>query len=204
MHLELLVEEPSIEAALLHLLPKILPAGCTFAVRVFQGKKDLMARLPARLRAYARTLTADERLVVLVDEDRQDCRALKGQLERAALQAGLTTRSQELPGLPCQVLNRIAIEELEAWFFGDIQALREVYPRLPESLGRKAGLRNPDAIPGGTWETLERVLQRAGYYPGGLSKIEVARQVAARMEPARNSSRSFQVFRDGLQALVQA
>jgi hypothetical protein len=33
-------------------------------------------------------------------------------------------------------LNRIAVEELEAWFFGDIEALRAVYPKLSATLGR--------------------------------------------------------------------
>lgn len=202
MHLEFLVEEPSIEAALIHLLPKILPAECSFAIRVFQGKPDLLAQLPARLRAYAARSGWQDRIIVLIDEDRQDCHALKTQLEQAAQLVGLITRSQVLPGMPFQVLNRIVIEELEAWFFGDLPALRQVFPRLPENLAQKADFRNPDAIRGGTWEALERVLQKAGYFPGGLLKIEVARQVSAQMEPARNTSHSFQVFLAGLQAIL--
>jgi hypothetical protein len=202
MHLEFLVEERSAEAALIHILAKILPPDCRYDIRVFQGKQDLLEKLPVRLRAYASTMTPDDRLIILVDEDRQDCHALKARLEQAAHYAGLITRSQVLPGMPCQVLNRIAIEELEAWFFGDVLALRQAYPRLPEGLARKAGSRNPDAISGGTWEALQRTLQKAGYFPGGLAKIEVARQVAAYMDPDRNTSRSFQVFRDSLRAMV--
>ena len=56
-------------------------------------------------------------------------------------------------------------------------------------------------IIGGTWETLERVLQRAGHYSGGLSKIELARTMAAHMDPARNTSASFNCFAEGLAAL---
>ncbi len=55
---------------------------------------------------------------------------------------------------------------------------------------------------GGTWESLERVLQKAGYHAGGLSKLKAAREISIHMDPVRNRSRSFQVFRDGLLKLV--
>lgn len=51
-HVEVLVEEPSTEAALQILLPKILGAT-SFAIHPHQGKSDLLAKLPAKLRAYA-------------------------------------------------------------------------------------------------------------------------------------------------------
>lgn len=99
------------------------------------------------------------------------------------------------------VLNRIAIEELEAWFFGDVEALRAAYPKVPATLGSQARYRDPDAIVGGTWEALERVLQGKGYHRGGLQKIKAAKEIAAHMDPARNRSRSFRVFMEGLAAL---
>jgi len=95
-------------------------------------------------------------------------------------------------------VNRLAVEELEAWFFGDVEAIAAAYPRVPRNLARKAPFRNPDRIKGGTWEALERVLQRAGHFPGGLGKIEAARAIARHMDPQRNRSRSFCVFRDAL------
>jgi hypothetical protein len=61
----------------------------------------------------------------------------------------------------------------------------------------------PDAIAGGTWEALERLLRRLNYFPEGLPKIAVARKVSEHMDPERNRSKSFQVFRDGLLVLVQ-
>ena len=101
-----------------------------------------------------------------------------------------------------EVINRLAIEELEAWFFGDPEALVQAYPRVPATIGRKAQYRNPDAIAGGTWEALERVLQKAGYFPGGMSKVETARNISKYMDPLRNSSKSFQVFRDAVTGLA--
>jgi hypothetical protein len=191
-HIEFLLEEQSMEAALEALLPKILP-GRSFALHPHEGKPDLLRNLSAMLRSYRRWLPTNSGIVVLVDEDRQDCRELKAELERAAARAGFCTRSSA-QGRRFQVVNWIAIEELEAWFFGDVPALVRAYPRVPATLDRKAGFRDPDAIRGGTWEALERILQQAGYHRGGLSKIAAARDIAAHMEPGRNRSRSFNGF----------
>ena len=200
MHLELLVEESSAEAALHALIPKIAP-GVTFAVRVFKGKPDLLRKLSDRLRGYAEWLPQDFGIVVLTDEDRRDCRKLKGQLEEAAWAAGMGTKSRSRSNR-FQVLNRIAVEELEAWFFGDPDAVRAAYPRVPDGFEHKAAYRNPDGIAGGTAEALERLLQRAGYYRGGLQKIDTARAISRHMDPERNTSHSFCVFRDGLRAML--
>jgi hypothetical protein len=201
-HLEFLVEEPSAEAALSHLVPKVLGSDFSFGVYPFQGKQNLLKNLPARLRAYRRWLPEDSGIVVLIDADGRDCREQKALLEGAAQQAGFLTRGSRRGRL--EVLNRLAIEELEAWFFGDVSALCEAYPGVSPSLGERAAYRDPDTILGGTWEALERVLQKAGYHRGGLVKIRAAREISACMEPDRNRSRSFHVFRQGLLDLVGA
>jgi hypothetical protein len=202
MHIEFLVEELSAEATLRILVPKIVGQATTFDIHAFQGKPDLLAKLPTRLRGYRSWLPADWNIVVLIDQDQgtQGCIALKATLEQTASDAGLVTRSAAAGGT-YQVLNRLAIEELEAWFLGDVEALVATYPRVSPHLGKQAKFRDPDAITGGTCEALERVLQKAGYYPAGMPKVEVARAVAVNMDPDRNRSRSFLVFRDGLRQL---
>ena len=100
------------------------------------------------------------------------------------------------------MINRIAIQELEAWYFGDWDAVRAAYPRVSETVPRRTGYRDPDAIAGGTWEAFERVLQRSGYFAGGLRKIQAARSIAPHVDPVRNTSHSFQVFRDALLELA--
>ena len=194
-HFELLVEEPSMEAFLRTLLPRLLAPGFTFEVHVFQGKRDLLSKLSARLRGYQRWLPPDYRLVVLVDQDDDDCRVLKKRLEHAATTAGLASRTQ-VGNQTWKVANRVVIEELEAWYFGDWDAVRAAYPRVMASVVQQARYRDPDAIPGGTWEAFERILQRHGYFKTGLRKIEVAQAVAAHLDPGRNKSRSFATFRD--------
>lgn len=196
-HLILLVEEPSMEAFLRALLPRLLPQDRTFEVHPFQGKSDLLSKLEARLRGYATWLPADWRIVVVVDRDDEDCRVLKRQLEAIAGRAGLRTRTRS-GHAPWQLVNRIAIEELEGWYFGDWAGVRAAFPRASANVPRRQGFRNPDAIAGGTWEAFERVMQAHGYFRGGLSKIEAARAIGAQVDPARSTSRSFQAFRDAI------
>ncbi len=202
MNLEILVEERSAERALGVLLPRIVP-GIAFEIRVFQGKKDLLKRLPDRLKGYATWITrADTCLVVLVDRDNDDCLTLKADMEQMAAAAGLPTATDTPANRRVHVLNRIAVEELEAWFFGDVPALCAAYPRVPISLGQQVKYRDPDAVLGGTWEALEHVLQAGGYHRGGLAKIAAATEIAQHMNVDVNRSRSLQVFRDGVRRLV--
>ncbi len=181
------------EAFLRALLPRLLPQDRTFEVHPFQGKDDLLGKLEQRLRGYASWLPPDWRIVVVVDRDDEDCRALKRQLEAIARRAGLRTRAG--PGkAPWQLVNRIAIEELEAWYFGDWAAVHSAFPRVSTNVPRRQSFRDPDAIAGGTWESFERVMQAYGYFKGGLTKIGAARVIGAHIDPARSSSRSFLAF----------
>ena len=199
-HVELLVEEPSMEAFLRSLLPRLLPQDRTFAVHAFQGKSDLLGNLSSRLRGYVNWLPEDWRVIVVVDRDDGDCRRLKQHMEDIARQAGLRTRTTA-GHTQWQIVNRIAIEELEAWYFGDWQAVRQAYPRVSATVRSQRPYRHPDGVAGGTWEAFERVMQRHGYFKEGLRKIEAARAVGAQIDAARSDSPSFGCFH---QALMEA
>lgn len=179
------------------LLPRMLPEGPTFEIHPFGGKTDLLGKLDQRLRAYQRRLPPDWRLVVMVDRDNDDCHGLKAQLEESATNAGLRTRSQTGTGA-WQLVNRVVIEELEAWYFGDWDAVCAAYPRLNPGIPRRSGYRDPDDIQGGTWEAFERILKRSGYFTTGLRKIEAAQAVATHISVDQNRSRSFAHFRNAI------
>jgi len=200
MYIEFLLEEPSAEHALRNLLPEVLGEEVQFRLHPHQGKPDLLSKLPGRLRGYQAWIPEDWYIVVLLDADDEDCINLKAELERIAYEVGLVTKSAVLPGTRFQVLNRIAVEELEAWFFGDVEALREVYPRISADLARRKNYRNPDTIPGGTWEALVRLLEYHNYEAPG--KISIAEQISRHMNPDLNRSHSFQVFIRGLQEIM--
>jgi hypothetical protein len=196
-HLEVLVEEPSMEAFLIELLPRLLDGQATFTIHTYQGKSDLIGKLGSRLRGYAKWLPNVVRIVVLLDRDDDDCIALKQRIEQIAEAAGLLTRTAA-GGRRWQVVNRLAIEELEAWFFGEWSAVRGAYPRVSATIPKQAAYREPDAIAGGTWESLERVLKNSGYFSGGFRKVEAASAIGKHFDPGRAQSCSFVAFRDAL------
>lgn len=188
------VEEPSMETTLEQLLPKLI-SEADFEIRRFQSKDELLRKLPDRLRGYKNWLPANWAILVLVDRDEDDCLVLKQTLEKMVAEAGFVSMTAGRNDHHFQVANRIVVEELEAWFFGDWQAVQAAYPRVFATIPKKDGFRDPDAISGGTWEALERVLKKAGYFKTGLRKMECAQAVSQHMDPARNTSKSFQAFR---------
>ncbi len=195
-YLEFLVEEPSMEALLKVMLPKILPEDCKFIIRTLKGKSDLLDRLESRLTGYRNWIPANYRVFVLVDRDQDDCKELKARLEGTMSNVKLLTRSKAR-GRAWQVVNRIVVEELEAWYFGDWEAVLKAYPRVS-----KAKIpRNPDDIKGGTKEKFEEVLQSKGYFKDGLQAREAALNIAAHADPERNTSPSFKAF---YRALLEA
>jgi hypothetical protein len=192
------VEEPSMEAFLRGLLPRIL-TDVDFDVFVYQGKSDLRRSLPVRLRAQASWAPKTWRTVVLVDRDTEDCVALREELDAAARGAGLGIWAG--PSSDWSVVNRIAIEELESWYFGDWEAVRAAYPGVPATIPHKEPFRDPDGVRGGTWEAFERILQGAGYFDGGLRKIEAAREISTHVDLDRNRSRSFAKLAEVLRSI---
>ena len=196
-HFEILVEEPSAEAFLTEILPRLLGNRATFTIHAHQGKRDLLDKLAGRLRGYAKWLPAYARILVLIDRDNDDCKALKQQLDQISTSAGLLTRNTS-GELGWQLVNRLAIEELEAWYFGEWTGVQKAYPRVPTTVPNRAAYREPDNILGGTWEALERILKRGGYFSGGLRKMEAAVAIGKHLELALSKSPSFNKFRDAL------
>ena len=124
--LEILTEEPSAEEFLNCLLPRLIgDRPISFHIVAHHGKLDLLRKLPRKLHAYSKTWWQDQRIMVLLDRDNDDCLKLKATLEQFATEAGL--RSKSVSAKDFQIINRIAIEELEAWFLGDEAAVRKAF-----------------------------------------------------------------------------
>lgn len=200
--LVVMAEEPSMVDFLKGVLPSLLGPHPVDYIQ-FQGKQDLLAKAPSRLKGFAAYLPEGWRILVVVDRDQDHCVALKASLEAMAAAAGLITKTSAGPSHRFQVVNRIAIEELEAWYFGDWEAVRTAYPAVPATIPQRARFRDPDAIAGGTSEALEQILKRAGYFKAGLRKPKLAQEVAPHMNPHRNRSRSFQALVEAIQAVMQ-
>lgn len=155
----MLVEGPSEGALLTRWLPRFLPQH-SFTIIQHRGKgrlpvqpearpdvrrEGLLDQLPAKLRAYGRALDpATDRVLVLVDLDDDSCLDLKRRLF-AALDA-------------CDpkpvVLFRIAIEETEAFYLGDTEAIRRAFAHA--KLRRMRDYVQDSVC--GTWELFQKVI----------------------------------------------
>lgn len=158
MRLHFLVEGTSEERFLRKLLPRLLPRH-KWKIYPHEGKgrlpddplappvaarRGVLDQLPAKLRAWSKILhPSSDRVVVLVDVDQDDCRALLAELN--ALRDTMSTP---------EFLVRLAIEEVEAWYLGDWKALRKAFPGADSHTFRTY---KPDSICR-TWEKFQEVI----------------------------------------------
>ena len=155
----------------------------------------LLEQLPKLLRGYGKTPGIDA-VVVVLDTDRRDCAAFLAELKAVANACN--------PGP--DTLFRLAIEEIEAWYLGDQDALLAAYPRAKrEVLGKYVQDSTCD-----TWELLadavylggSAAIKKAGWPLPGQVKHEWAKKIGPLMDPGRNTSPSFGKLKDGLRRLV--
>ena len=83
----------------------------------------LLDNLPRLLSGYGKTLGIDA-VVVILDSDRRSC--VDVLLELNLILDGCQPKPN--------ALFRIAIEEMEAWYFGDRLALLAAYPRAKQDI----------------------------------------------------------------------
>jgi len=214
MHIEILVEDASGAKLLEAVLPKLLgEQGSSHSWRVhsYKGigripanlnaggdpaKRILLEQLPRVLRGYGKTPGIDA-VVVVLDSDRRTCVGFLSELK------GLFVGCYPAPN----TMFRLAIEELEAWYLGDLEALRAAYPNA------KADVLNryvQDSVCS-TWELLadavyaggSGAIKKAGWPLPGKIKCEWAEKIGPLLDPDRNTSPSFGKLRDGLRRLIE-
>ena len=213
MHIEFLVEDSSGEKLLAQLLPRILGeqgAPHTWRLKAYKGigrippglsvkadpaKRMLLDQLPRLLQGYGKTPGIDA-VVVVVDTDRRDCKGFLQELKSVAEGCNPVPRTHF----------RLAIEEMEAWYLGDREALLKAYPRAK----RDVLDRYVQDSACGTWELLAdavhtggvAAIKKTGWPLPGQIKHEWAEKIGPFMSLNQNASPSFGKFRDGLSRLV--
>ena len=217
MHFEVLVEDKSGGIALEHILEKILGENYTehsWRIRPYRGigrvprdlrgetdpkARILLDRLPSILRGYGKSLDREaSAVVVVVDSDNRDCMVFKRELIEVLEACNPQPRT----------LFRIAIEEGEAWLLGDRAAVKAAYPDARD--GVLDGYVQDSICD--TWEVLadavhpggRQPLKEQGYPAAGAAKCEWAGNIAPHLDVNVNQSKSFQVFRDGVNRLAGA
>jgi hypothetical protein len=215
MHFEILIEDSSGTRLLEFLLPKLIGAcgephtwrlhpyrGMSripknLAHEPFPAHRDLLMQLPRLLRGYAKTPGYDA-VIVVCDTDRWDCSDFLTELHTLAR----ASNAEKI------TMFRLAIEETEAWYLGDWQALQAAYPKAKKRLYETYV---QDSICD-TWERLadivhpggSRAIESAGWPSAGNVKHQWANSIGPLMDPDRNRSLSFCKFRDGLRRLAEA
>ena len=213
MHIEILVEDSSGERLLGILLPKVLGDNGgvhTWRLHSYKGigripgklsskndpsKRILLETLFRILRGYAKSSGVDA-VVVVLDSDGRNCKTFLKELHKVRNACGKVPTT----------LFRLAIEEMEAWYLGDREALLRAYPRARSDMLTRY---KQDSICA-TWELLadaiypggSKAIKDKGWPLPGQMKHQWAEQIGPWLDINRNASPSFKKLRDGLLRLV--
>ena len=214
MHFEILVEDLSGKATLDILMPKIIGDDHTFVVISYKGvgrippkmksaadasKRILLDNLPRLLAGYGRKYQHYPAAVIVVCD--LDDKCLK--VFREELSTLLSHCNPRPETRFC-----IAIEEGEAWFLGDIPAIKQAYPQAKDAVLKTYC---NDAICG-TWEKLadavyqggHQNLKSKGWQSVGAEKSVWAEKITPHMDLDNNKSPSFNYFLSKLRELAVA
>lgn len=216
MHFEILVEDQSGKKVLDILVPKIIGTEHTMEVHSYKGigripkdlrgktdpgKRILLDQLPRLLAGYGKTFAGYQgdypaAVIVVCDLDDKCLKAFRQELFNI-----LNNCNPKPKTCFC-----IAVEEGEAWFLGDIPAVKAAYPKAKEA---QLNAYMNDSICG-TWEALadavypggSQALSKLGWQLIGAEKSKWAEQITPIMDLENNNSPSFCYFRDKLRNLA--
>jgi hypothetical protein len=176
-----LLEEPSAEAMLDGLLPRLLPTGVHARCIVFEGKQDLEKQLVRRIRGYR---VPGSKFVVLRDQDAGDCQESKKRLAHKCTEAGKP-----------DALVRIACHELECWYLADLSAVEKgLGLHGLTRLQNKNPYRAPDSAP----DPYGCLVRLAPVY----QNVAGSRAIGPYLDTNNTRSHSFAVFVAGLRRLT--
>lgn len=181
-----LLEEPSMKLLLEGLLPRLMPgwvAGQHFLCVPHQGKSDLDRSIPRKLSAWQ---YPGDRFVIVRDNDGADCKAVLIKLQAMCLAAGRP-----------DTLVRLACQELEAWYLGDLEAVAAAFAQAKvNSKAHRKKFSDPDA-----WRKPSVELERL---VPSFQKGAGARAMGQHLrEPEHNQSHSYGKFVKGVRRLAQ-
>ena len=200
MHIEFLVEDQSSVKAMEILLPKLLEGKASFRIiRPYKGagrlpkdlrpksgaaKRILLDQLPRLLRGYGKVPHIGH-IIIICDLDDNNKNQFLSELNNV-----LNVCYPKPDAHFC-----LAIEEFEAWYLGDLAAVRKAYPKAKDNVLK--GYKNDDIC--GTWELLadavciggSNSLTKKGWQAVGKQKSIWASEISPHMNINDNISPSF-------------
>jgi len=177
-----LLEEPSMQALLEGLLPRLFPQ-LRFLCVPHDGKTDLESSIRDTLRRWK---TPGDRFVILRDSDEADCIAVKERIQQLCKD-----------GRREDTLIRIVCQELESWYLGDPKAMAAAFRNDGLlGIGNRPRYRRPDDI--------SKPSIHVERFVGGHGKIASARRMAQHMTREDNRSHSFSMFLGGIETMLNS
>lgn len=215
MNFEFLIEDKSGKAMLEELVPKIIDTTKhSYNIFSYKGigsipkglktsqdasKRALLNQLPKLLSGYGRTYKynqKDNAVIVVCDLDQRNKNDFLKELN------AVLENTNPAP----QASFCLAIEEGEAWFLGDLSAIKKAFPKAKENI---LNTYKNDSICG-TWEVLADAiysggstkLKQQGYSEIGSQKIAWARTITPYMDVNNNKSPSFNNFKNTIESYI--
>ena len=189
MNLVFFLEGQSEKTMLEILMPKVLDNN-TIETKyiVFEGKYDLIEQLPTKLKGWYTPAPFTTKFIILLDQDKDECIELKKQISDICQKNNQSKNS----------LIRIACQELESWYFGDLNAVENGLEinNFTKKNSNKSQYRIPDNIEKPS-KQLERITNNK------YQKIEGSRAIAEHLSIKNNTSTSYQIFISGIQKIVK-
>jgi hypothetical protein len=212
MHFEFLIEDQSGALAMETLLLKLLGNKASYRVikgykglgrlpkdlspKSGAGKRILLDQLPRLLRGYGKVPNCGY-IIIICDLDDKDEKQFLSELN------GILINCNPKPDA-CFCL---AIEEFEAWYLGDLAAVRKAYPKAKDAVLN--GYKNDSIC--GTWELLadavcrggSKALIKEGWQAIGRQKSVWAKEISPLMNVDDNISPSFNNMRRQLRSITK-
>jgi hypothetical protein len=199
MHFIFHIEDQSSEKAMNILIPKMFGDEVTYKIHSYRGnggipkglkpktnanKRILLDQLPKILRGYSKAPNYGA-VVIICDLDDKDKEKFLSELQDVL----------NVCNPKSNVFFCLAIEEFEAWYLGDLKAVREAYPKAKNNVLNR--YKNDEIC--GTWEVLadavyqggHKELKKRGWQAIGKQKSVWAEKISPLMNVNNNSSPSF-------------
>jgi len=211
MHFEILIEDQSGGKAMEILIPKLLGDQTTFKIRSYKGighipkglkpgsdvkKRKLLSDLPRVLQGHGKVSNSGT-ILVICDLDNGNKEQFLSELQHVLDACNPKPKAFFF----------LAVEEFEAWYLGDINAIHKAYPHAKTSVLNRY---TNDSICG-TWELLadavykggHKALLKRGGQAVGEQKAVWATTISPYMNVADNKSPSFNDMYTKLQTINQ-
>ncbi|MDR2705383.1 MAG: DUF4276 family protein [Planctomycetaceae bacterium] len=162
-------------------------------------KRQLLTQLPKLLKGFSnRYQNLNYTIFVMCDLDERCFKRFRKELLDVAKNCNADRHTQFF----------FSVKEMEAWFLGDFNAIKQTYPRARQRknyIESKFGCWETlaESIKKGLSKELKKQKEKEGYFVIGKLKNQWATEITPHLDIQKNSSPCFCYFRDKIQKIIQ-